>query len=122
MNKVVTNRMFADITGTELFYKYKNIRLYRLVKGDHYLTYWVSILLLDDTKETYSGKWLPCVDIRTLPGFDENKVSIITLIKEPEKIIPKLYRNAVKQNLFKEDMFIPWKEGESEENYIIDEI
>lgn len=119
--KVIKEKI-EDITGTELFYKYKNIRMYRLIKGDHYQTYWVSILILDEIKgaEVYKGKLLRNVDIRTLPGFKEKNISGYQLITEPQKIIPNLFRTAVKQGFVTEDMYIDWDETMSE--CLIDEI
>ena len=119
MNIEVLKEPFENVTHTELFYKYKNIRMYRLVKGGNYLTFWISVLILDETKEFYEGKWIPCLNVRTLPGYNEHEIDIITLVKEPNKIIPKLFRLAEKENLITEDMFIPWDESTAD---LIDEI
>lgn len=124
MNKskvTVFKNMLANVTATELFYKYKNIRIYRLMK-ESYLTYWYAVLILDESHDDemlYRGKLIPAIDFRSLPNWDDN-ISGLDLIREPRKYIPKIYREAVKKNYITEDMYVDW--DETKEEYLIDEI
>ena len=116
---VVYDTVFANITATECFYRYKNIRMYRLVKEDNvFLNYWICVLILDE-KSQDSGKLIPCLDIRTLPTW-KNDISTFVLCKEPQRIIPKLFREAMKNNSITDDMFVEWTIDD--DKYMIEDI
>lgn len=116
---IVHDTLFANITATECFYRYKNIRMYRLLKNDNvFLTYWTCVLILDENSHD-SGRLLPCLDIRTLPTW-KNDISTFVLCKEPQRIIPKLFREAIKKNYITDDMFVDWTIDD--DKYLIEDI
>jgi len=109
----------VNVTDLELFYKYKNIRLYRHIKDGYAIcNYWISVLLVEESVDNIQGKLIPCLDIRSLPNWDD-KVSTFLLFKQPQKIIPKIIREALKSYLT-EDMFVNW--SLEMDQYLINEI
>ena len=110
---IITSKKIENLDIGRMFYSYKNIRMYHNVKYNNInQTYWFAILLLD--KDYYSwpntGKLIPHIDIRSLPGFDKEKHDGFQLITSPQKVVPKLFRNAMKEGVIKEDMFVDWNE------------
>lgn len=123
MAVTIHKKLPEDITGTELLYKYKNIRIYRCKKNENTLKFWVSILLLGDGQNArtlfYTGKLLPFVDIRTFPRWNDDTHRKI-LNFEAYKLIPKLYRDAVRLNAIPEEAYVDW--DETMEEYLIEEV
>lgn len=113
--QIETSKRIENLQIGDMIYKYKNIRIYHNVKyGNLAQIYWFSLLLLD--KDYYSwpntGKLIPHINVRTLPGFDKNLHDGFQLIRTPQKIVPKLLRNALKKGLLTDDMFLDWTENE----------
>lgn len=124
MAVTIHKKLPEDITGTKLLYKYKDIRIYRLRKNNnHFLSYWVAILLVNENRgvaeKFYRGKLLPCVDIRTFPTWNKNAHEVVLAI-ESSKLIPKLFRDALRLNAIPEDAYVEWSERDDE--YLIWEI
>lgn len=123
MKVKIHKKLPKDITGTKLLYKYKNIRIYRCKKDGILLKYWVSILLLGDGQNArtlfYTGKLLPFVDIRSLPTWNSAAHEKI-LSLEAYKLVPKLFRDAVRLNAILEEAYVDW--DETMEEYLIEEV
>ena len=74
--------------------------------------------MVEESVDNIQGKLIPCLDIRSLPNWDD-KVSTFLLFKQPQKIIPKIIREALKSYLT-EDMFVKW--SLEMDQYLINEI
>ena len=114
---ITENQLPCNVRISSMFYKNKNIRIYRHLKDEStWLAYWYSVLILDEQKADgiFTGRLLVGLDIRSLPGYNAETTSGYHLIKSPEKIVPKLVRDAMKENLFTESMFIAWNESKDE--------
>lgn len=102
----ILKKIPKEIKKTKLLYKYKNIRIYHLGTAEgNFLRYWVAILLLDENNK---GKILPFADLRTFPTW-RGDASDFLLRLEPHKHIPHLYRDAIRLDCIKNDMYITWE-------------
>ena len=100
-----------SIVGKEQFYECKNIKMYRLKTGPaQYLKYWFAILLTDEDNKN-KGKLIPCLDIRTLPGYEDiiKQKGIYVLEFFPDKIVFPLFVKALKRGLIQSTMCINWE-------------
>lgn len=105
-----TKKMGYDMNNGDdydLFYKYKNIRIYKILHNqDHYMTYLYVYIELED-EQSFRGKMIQVLDIRKLSTYDK-AVSGMEIIKNRNKIIPKIIREAKKKGELTKDLFVPF--------------
>lgn len=99
-----------NVIEKEMFYKYKTIEMYRLKTSEkEYLKYLFSILFVDKYNEN-KGDIIPCIDVRSLPGYEKliRQKGELVLMFFPDKIVPKLFFEALNKGLIKKSMCVKW--------------
>ena len=92
-----TKELGLDCTRGTMFYKYKNIRIYTIIK-EYPLTYWYTVADIDKKRV------IPSIDIRTLEYYKEFEDVKIYLHRG--RCVPKIIREALKKGELTDEMWV----------------
>lgn len=109
-NILVYKEYPKGVIKKEMFYKYKNIEMYRFKISDKdYLIHLFSILFVNKYDEN-EGEIITCLDVRSLPGYEEliKQKGELVLIFFPDRIVPKLFFSALNRGLIEKSMCEKW--------------